>query len=33
MNTYSHVMPELERAAAAQMAAALWGEETGAADD
>ena len=27
MNTYSHVMPELERAAAAQMAAALWGEE------
>lgn len=27
MNTYSHVMPELERAAAAQMAAALWGDE------
>jgi integrase len=27
MNTYSHVMPELERAAAAQMAAALWGDD------
>jgi integrase len=27
MNTYNHVMPELERAAAAQMAAALWGDE------
>ncbi|GAC1610696.1 MAG: hypothetical protein NVS3B26_18950 [Mycobacteriales bacterium] len=27
MNTYSHVMPDLERAAAVQMAAALWGEE------
>jgi integrase len=27
LNTYSHVMPELERAAAAQMAAALWGDE------
>jgi integrase len=33
MNTYSHVMPELERAAAAQMAAALWSEEPSVTDE